>query len=426
MFKINKQVLYQFLFISFLLYGPVIVLLGIRIDFRISILFITFFLFYIYLLKKGTLFIKPKKLIVSIYTILGLILIYMLFIVLHLNDMYMLNLSIRLIIFFTLTLLIIKYFQENKIFFRYFFDFLFYATALNSLSILLVAFIDPLREFIQTYQLQIVLLQVSGEIRMMALNGLAGSTLSLYTFFGFVAYFYTYSKPSLVKNISLLIILISFLYSGRTGLIFTILYVFIKVFIFLKKNTNIIVSILLYIIFLLMVLLLGDLFVSNLDLFSKEIIYTFRFFSSMYTTETGLPLTIEFLLKNSLFLPSENILFGSIGYCEYNNGELHSDIGYIKMLFNIGIVGQLLFSILYLFILIYALSYRRYEKSFNYSIILIIFIFVFHLKGLSLGSTLSTFILFLSFFVSYYRMKYINIHTQYQVTKLNVSEQLTN
>ena len=411
MFKINKQVLYQFLFISFLLYGPVIVLSGIRIDFRISVILITFFIFYIYLLKKGTLLIKPKKLIVSIYIILGLIFIYMLFIVIHLNDTYMLNLSIRLIIFFTLTLLILKYFQENKIFFKYFFDFLFYATALNSLSILLMAYFEPLRDFIQSYQLQILLLQVSGDIRMMALNGLAGSTLSLYTFFGFVAYFYTYSKPNLVKNISLLIILISFLYSGRTGLIFVILYVFIKVFMWLNKKINIISSVIVYIIFLLIFLLLGDLFVSNLDFFPKEVINTFRFLSSMYTTETGLPITMEELLLNNLFLPSENILFGSIGYYEHNNGELHSDIGYIKMLFSIGIVGQFLFSILYLFIFVCAYNYRKYEKTFNYSILLVIFIFLFHLKGLSLGGTLSTFILFLSFFVSYYRMRYINIHT---------------
>lgn len=410
MFKINKQIFYQFLLLSFIIYGPVLMLTGLRIDFRIFVIGSIFFIYFLYMLKKKKLSIVNKEITYSLFVILIIILLYTLSVFIRLEDTYFLNLSVKLLLFFIFVLIILDYLKDKKMFFKYYFDYIFYATTINSLIILLMASNETIRSFIQSYQLQIKLLQVSGDLRMMALNGLAGSTLSLYTFFGFIAYFYTTSKSSIFKNLSMLIILISFLYSGKTGLIFVIIFLFITIFKYLKNKIGYILAILSYILFLFIVLLASNLFVQNLYLFSQETINTFRFLSSMYTSKSGLPFTVEALLFHSFFIPTDNILLGSIGFNNYNGGPLHSDIGYIKMLFSIGVIGQLLFSLLYLYIGILSFYYSKNENSFNYSVLVVIFIFIFHLKGLSLGLTLATFILFLSFFVSYKKMKY-NLQT---------------
>jgi len=180
MFVFNKQLMSSFFLISFIVFGPVFVLSGVRIDFRIFIVLTVLMVFILHSMNKGNYKFNCKGIISIIFIQLFIIFIYTLFIYLNLNDTYMLNLSLRLIVFFILTLFIVEIYLKKDYINKYFFNILFYATALNSIVVLLMAKVDFIRLFIQKFQLQIKLLEVSGNIRMMALNGMAGSTLSFY------------------------------------------------------------------------------------------------------------------------------------------------------------------------------------------------------------------------------------------------------
>jgi len=213
------------------------------------------------------------------------------------------------------------------------------------------------------------------------------------------------SKNKKIDLFLFMLILWSLLYAGRTGLIFFIVFLGIKLLFHLINKYGLFISTIIFSITIPMVLLASSIFNDNLYLFSRETINTFRFLSSMYISESGLPITMENLLYHSFFLPENNIWFGSIGFNDYDGGPYHSDIGYIKMIFSIGIIGQILFSILYITLALISYYHLKYEKSFSYTIIIIIFLFLFHLKGLALGSTLFTFIIFLSFFSALYKQK---------------------
>lgn len=405
MFVFNKQLMSSFFLISFIVFGPVFVLSGVRIDFRIFIVLTVLMVFILHSMNKGNYKFNCKGIISIIFIQLFIIFIYTLFIYLNLNDTYMLNLSLRLIVFFILTLFIVEIYLKKDYINKYFFNILFYATALNSIVVLLMAKVDFIRLFIQKFQLQIKLLEVSGNIRMMALNGMAGSTLSFLIFIGGIAYFYMESKNKKIDLFLFMLILWSLLYAGRTGLIFFIVFLGIKLLFHLINKYGLFISTIIFSITIPMVLLASSIFNDNLYLFSRETINTFRFLSSMYISESGLPITMENLLYHSFFLPENNIWFGSIGFNDYDGGPYHSDIGYIKMIFSIGIIGQILFSILYITLALISYYHLKYEKSFSYTIIIIIFLFLFHLKGLALGSTLFTFIIFLSFFSALYKQK---------------------
>ena len=404
--KYSKFNIKYTLFFFLLLFGPVIVLAGIRLDSR-AFLMLLIGLFGVIYLYKNIKYITLPYIQVQI-VFLMLLCCLLLFISINsvvLEDIYYLSLVLRMFFLFFITVLIISFIKSNKQIIDRYFDYIFYITVINAIIIILMVHIDPLRNFIQSFQYQTLLLQSSGNIRMQALNGMEGATLSAMMFFGAISFFYM-SKSGFKEKIFFGLIIYSMIYIGRTGLLFIMLFfIYIIVMHFLKKY-KLLFPIFLIPVFLIIYLLI-TLFLNNLYLLPIEYQYTFRFLTSIGTTESGLPYTIDLLL-NDIFIPNpseHNIWLGSYGISNLRESAYFSDVGYIKMLFTIGYIGLFLYSLIYIAFLFFAMKLKRYEKSFEYVVFIVLFLFLFHFKGNALTFTAVYFLILFSFNISLLRLK---------------------
>lgn len=398
----------KYTFLLFLLFfGPVIVILGYRIDSRMLSIVTLFVIGLIYLYTKNKKIIVPYFKIQSIF-LFSLLLLYafLSFNVILLNDMYYFEFVNRMIFLYIVAIMITTFISDKEKFVMNYHNYIFYITFVNSIIIILMAHIEALRNLIQSLQYQTALLQVSGNIRMQTLNGMEGATLSTFIFFGGLSYFYM-DKRDAKKSFFLLLIIYSLIYVGRTGLMFFMIFFIFKIFFYYIKKYKF-TSILFIVIFSSILFIVFKIFIENLYLLPIEYQNTFRFLSSISKTETGLPFTIDLLLRTGFFLPEynvHNIFIGTYGISSLADSGYFSDVGYVKMLFTIGYIGLFLYSLVYIVFLYFALKLKKYEKSFEYIVFVILFLFLFHFKANALTMTAIYFLILLSFNVSLLKLR---------------------
>lgn len=398
----TKQIILLFVVI----FGPVAVLAGIRIDSRIFVMLGIVFFGLIYLCKNNQKIIIPFiKIQVVFISSLGLLFLYVSLQAIYLEESYYFWLVVRMFFLYIFIIVLISLIKDNKKFIDRYYDYIFYITFVNAIVIILMAHIEPLRTFIQSFQYQTALLAVSGNIRMQGLNGMEGATLSVMMFFGAISYYYM-TKQGFKEKVFMGVIIYSMIYIGRTGFLFILLYFIFKALKDYYKKYRII-SVWVVPIVGLIVYFIVRIFLDNLYLFPIEYQNTFRFLSSIGTTETGLPYTIDLLLRDICFPDyfKHNIWFGTFKHSSLPESGYFSDLGYIKMIFTIGYIGLFLYILIYAVFLYFALYLRPFEKTFSYIISLVLFLLLFHFKANALVMTAMYFLMLLSFNISLLRLK---------------------
>lgn len=396
----------QIVFLFIIIFGPVAVLAGIRIDSRIFVMLGIVFFGLIYFYKNNQKIIIPFIKIQSVFIIsLGILFLYISLQAIYLEENYYFWLVVRIFFIYIFTIILISLIKNNQKFIDRYYDYIFYITFINAIIIILMAHVAPLRNFIQSFQYQTALLAISGNIRMQGLNGMEGATLSVMMFFGAISYYYM-TKQGFKEKIYLILISYSMIYIGRTGLLFILIYFIFKALKYYYKKYGIIsVGVVPMVGFV--VYFIASIFLDNLYLFPIEYQHTFRFLSSIGTTETGLPYTIDLLLRDISFPDyfKHNIWFGTFKHSLLPESGYFSDLGYIKMIFTIGYIGLFLYMLIYIVFLYFAFYLRPFEKTFSYIISLVLFLLLFHFKANALVMTAMYFLIFLSFNISLLRLK---------------------
>ena len=420
---INKP-FFMFTGVLFLIiFGPILNLGSFILNIPRYLLLIFLSIPIIIFLIKGNYKINFKQEVLLLVGNGILIIVYSLINFLCFNDPYMLKVSINLILYFLLAIILLKIFNKKLYIFNSIIDMIFIIVFLNSLIIILMGTIEPFQHFIQQFQKQTPLLELAGNYRMMALNGNAGASLSLVTFFGAIAYFYSVKFSKWSSFFMVIVIIGSMLFIGRTGIMFFLIYMFIKYQILIYRKINIIGIL----ISNILLVILSIVFLEWLSYIFYNIPIPLSLWTSIepiveiYTLNSGTPRTITFILENFLFLPdtTNGLLFGLIGLEQFDNNVLgyRSDSGYVKMIFSIGMFGLILYIVHYLIILFLSIKYLKYDKRFSYVIIMIVYIFIFHIKELSLGVIGVSFIVYITFFSLLYTIKYDNVKRRNYIEK---------
>lgn len=404
-----------FIFTSILLlliFGPVVYFGSVVLNFP------RFFLIVILLIFLSTIFLKKNYVIkfksesILVFGSLALIILYSLINYMYINDNYMLKVAINLTLYCIGTIILLNIFSKKEYIYDSIMDMIFLITFINSILIILMGTIDVLQHFLQQFQKQTPLLELAGHYRMMALNGQAGASLSLLTFFGAITYFYSNRFGKLKSLFMFLTIVSSMIYIGRTGILFFILYMFALYQVFIFKRLNILGTflgnIILIFCFISTLELMTYIFY-NLDI-HPSVWTTLEPFVEMYTLESGMPRVIEFIIENFLFLPKSDfgLFFGVTGLSTFDTGSLgyRSDSGYVKMIFSMGLVGLFFYIVHYLIFLFLSIKYLKYDRRFSYVVVLILFLFIFHIKELGLGVVNFSFLVYITFFSLLYKQRY--------------------
>lgn len=405
-FFIFTSILFLFIF------GPVIYFDSIVLNFPRFTLFVLLTILLITIFVKKSYVIKFKNETLLLFASLCLIILYSLVNYIYINDNYMLKVAVNLTFYWIATISLLNIFSKKEYIYDSIFDIIFLITFINSILIILMGTIDVVQQFVQQFQKQTPLLELAGHYRMMALNGDAGASLSLLTFFGAITYFYSYRFGKLKSLFMFLVIVTSMIYIGRTGILFFILYMFALYQVFIFKKLNILGTFLGNIILIFC-------FISTLE-FLTYIFYnidihpsvwtTIEPFVEMYTLESGMPRVIEFIIENFLFLPKSDfgLFFGVTGLIAFDSGVLgyRSDSGYVKMIFSIGLLGLFFYAIHYLIFLFLSIKYLKYDRRFSYIIVLVLFLFIFQIKELGFGVVNFSFLIYITFFSLLYKHKY--------------------
>lgn len=410
--RISKFFLKSSTILFIVLFGPILNFSGHEVNApRLFILFILLVsILSILYYKRYILYYKNELAIISISLIF--ILVYSLFNFLQFSDPYMLKVIINLIAYFIVAIGLVKLFARQPAIYNNIFDAILFITAINSLIILFMAFNVPFRELVQSHQKLIPLLELAGDYRMVSLNGDAGASLSFFTCLGAISYFYTSLLKKNIKFIMFLIILSSLIFIGRTGIMFFLLYLFFIYQVFLFKKLNFLGTILGNLILIICLYIFLEFITNifyNVDL-DPALWTSLSPIVEMYTSDSGMPRVVEFIIDNFLFLPkgTNELLFGVIGLEAFDGNVLgyRSDSGYIKMIFSIGLVGQILYILHYLVLMGISIHYLKYDKRFTFPIIAILLISIFHIKELGFGVVSYTFLVYISIFSLLYNLKY--------------------
>ena len=227
----------------------------------------------------------------------------------------------------------------------------------------------------------------------------------------FNVYLYEFSslrrqKP--YKYFIYVLITLSIVLSGRTGLLiipFIVIYLTICYFKSLKMMLYLIKLILIFI--LTITLLLSTVFfivfnyadsstINIINLTSEWVLFNFQMNSNTEQSKT----TVWEVLYNMIIIPDENLfIFGNIDY--YNIINKKSDLGYIRNLWGLGIVGCFIWYSNYLIIAIYSVS--NILKPQKKLLIFLVFLYLFlveskepYLRSLSIN----VLVLYIYWFIS--------------------------
>lgn len=395
-----------------LIFGPVIYFGSIVLNFPRFLLIVLLSIPLITIFVKKSYVIKFMNESLMIFSSLGLIILYSVVNYMYINDNYMLKVAVNLAFYWIAAISLLNIFYKKEYIYDSIFDIIFLITFINSILIILMGTIDGLHQFVQQFQKQTSLLELAGHYRMIALNGEAGASLSLLTFFGAMTYFYSNRFGILKSLFMFLAIVTSMIYIGRTGILFFVLYMFIVYQVFIFKKLNILGTFIgntILVFFCISILELMTYIFYNIDI-HPSVWTTLEPFVEMYTLESGMPRVVEFIIENFLFLPKSDfgLFFGVTGLTAFDSGDLgyRSDSGYVKMIFSIGLLGLFFYAIHYLIFLFLSIKYFKYDRRFSYIIVLILFLFIFHIKELGFGVVNLSFLIYITFFSLLYKHKY--------------------
>lgn len=266
----------------------------------------------------------------------------------------------------------------------------FYAVSFHALIMLIEFLSADVRNFIYSFTFAKYQLEHYQMFRMAGLASAGGAQISAFQSMGFfiglyLLYIRTVSKIYLL--LGLLLILISTLLSGRTGL-FTIL-VFTPLFCLwlsvLSGKKAVLKTGATMVAFVVLVILVFE-FIHGNDFFGLrylEVIFNRTFDSFInYSSSEGLHDDTLDVLAKMWFVPNEftTFIFGKIHILGVGVREIQSDIGYVRFLWGYGLIGSLIIYCFY-FMLVYfvysapTLTKDLKRKSLVYFSIFLIFFF---------------------------------------------------
>jgi len=178
------------------------------------------------------------------------------------------------------------------------------------------------------------------------------------------------TKSHLIQRIivypyAVIIIFLSIMISGRTGLFLSIPYFIVGIgLIFFIQKRHYFSTISHFLIGLVFILIIGQLFIFNI--LPKDAIWrwkhitlphAFEGFYSLKETGNFRIKSFEDVIEDQFFLPSDVVvfIFGTGESGREDSSYLPSDVGYVRFIFGIGLVGSILAYSFYLVVLIYAL-----------------------------------------------------------------------
>jgi hypothetical protein len=402
--SLNKTYLISFITFFFLVYG-VKISFGVTIySVQVSLVFFCM-AFVLHLLKTMKMDVVSVKYLLYITPYFLYSLFYSSFLATY-QDRNVLIGSMLFLLVIVASLHIAK-FHFSKLSEEKILNIIFTSTTFFSFIILLIVAVEPFKNFIYAMiSVDATFVELSGKYRVVAPNAGAGAYLSTVLAIGQVSgVLISKSISSMRFFVSTLIIILSIIFIGRTGLL--ILFLILPIIYFLKNSNKPCIVTLFKIIFLI---LLGFLILMLLYVNSDSFVTLHPAFLRLMRmvspiVEGGLfnDPTIQHLLERHYFLPNNtnDLLFGigTTGRSEEQTGILiPSDVGFVRLLFSLGIFGSF-FLYLFYFIIAYN-SFRNIKKSIlmKFTFIASIFIFLFHLKEVGYGTIVLSLMLLIPYF----------------------------
>lgn len=411
---LSKTYFISFFILFFIIYGITISVGGIIIH-SIQLLLLSFVMIFIMrLLKIKKIDLITIKYLLYVFPYVLYVLIYSTFLAQYRDS----NIFIGLILFI---LALISSIHVSKYYFsklgeEKILKIIFDATTIFSTIILVMVILEPFKDFVYSFTLvNEVFIETSGQYRVIAPNGMAGAYLSVVLAIGLISGVLISKYIGVLEFIvASLLILTSIIFVGRSGLfIFFILLPLIYLVKYVNKTTSIIVvlsHLLLWIIFAFSSLFLLYLSIDFLSSFHPAFVRLARMLVPMIEGGIFNDPTIMTLSEHHYFMPDNlnDFLFGigTSGRNEIQTGiYIASDVGFVRLIFAIGIIGSLLLYGFYFIIFFNSMLKLRNSILMKFVFLASIFIFVFHLKEVGFGTLVLSLILFIPYFSYFYIKK---------------------
>lgn len=412
--SLNKTYLYSYLVYFFLIYGITLNISGMIISPMKMILLSTLILFLVSNLKHF-------KTDIILFKYGFIVMLYLLYVLLYLypfglyQDYLVRNGTVLFFLVFISSIYLAKNFfiKLSEV------DFLrivFFATVFYSIIIVLMVLSDTLKDIIYSVvTINEGFLTTGGENRITAPNALWGASFSTILLMGMISgIVISKSLNSFIYYSSLVIILIAIANIGRSGLF---LFIVLLPVILITNNINKKHKFIKIFIYLFALSVLGSLIlivlyenINQLENISSAVSRIKR--SLIPIIEGGIfnDPTISLLLENYYFLPkSDDVLWygsGASGRNEADTGFiLSSDVGYVRMIFTVGLLGSLVLYSLYFIILIKSLLNLRYSPLMKYTFLISLIMFLFHFKEVSMSNVYMSYMLFIPYFLFLYKKR---------------------
>lgn len=284
-------------------------------------------------------------------------------------------------------------------------------------------FVFPdLRDYIYSYTYAKYQLEFNKMFRMAGLTGAGGAQTSfvqgLGCLLGWFLFFYSSYKYKVYVLLGNILLIISIILSGRTGLI----VVFIGFFYFLflsffdgteKLKIRTAHIYLFFVPFVLTMFFIGnipDFLGDNYKYFETAFNRTFKTIMDLFETGSFEDDTINALSKMLIF-PDDflHLLFGKASYLEGNTYyNIMTDIGYLRLVWGYGLLGLLMHIFFYVLLLIriFRFKFDSFVDMYVYflPVILLLFVFIMNVKEIFFFTRTSSHIIFIVVF--YYILSY--------------------
>ena len=412
--SVKSSTFYTFFLLFFIIYGPNFTYSLLKLNTTLYLCGIGFFIFLLIFIRIG---IDRKFQFYMILTFI--LLIYILFFVYffaQFQDWMLLNYHFLFYFSFISSIgwaYIIKYYLKiNEQKFLYF---IFLSTFINSCILYLLYFIPPLRDltnsFITGYE---KFVDIYGRNRLICINKTAGASSSVLILMGLFSGFFIRKSIIGIKKYwcMSLLILISLLFVGRTGfflfiVILPISYLLEYIILNDKKKLKNLIFMLVILVFVIFILI--SLIMANSDYMLTNKIFKRYVVTIRYIMERGLlnEPTVNKLLDKHYHLPDESntiLLFGtgSFGRNKELGFDIGSDVGYIKTIYSIGIIGS--FIVYFFYFCVFIFSFINFIKNKSillcYITTIILILFISEFKESMFGKVHHSIILFIALFVS--------------------------
>lgn len=287
-------------------------------------------------------------------------------------------------------------------------------------------FVFPdLRDYVYRFTYAKYQLEYNKLFRMAGLTGAGGAQTSfvqgLGCLLGWFLFFCSSYKHKIYVLFGNILLIVSIILSGRTGLIVVFLgfffFLFLSLFDFtekLKLRTSHIF--LFFIPFVFTMLFIGsvpDLLGDNYKYFETAFNRTFKTIIDLFETGSFEDDTISALSK-MLIIPDDflHLLFGKSSYLEGNTYyNIMTDIGYLRLVWGYGLLGLFMHIFFYLLLLlrIFKFKFNSFVDMYFYflPVILIFFVFIMNTKEIFFFTRTSSHIIFIIVF--YYILSYRTI-----------------